>query len=280
MTTALAPSKTNTEVAEVNADTFTIPGMEHVTPGELRVPILKLVQAQSKMVDAAGHEGQFYNSVTNEFSTNPEVLIIGVAKGRVMFPDQYNADNKPTCGSDDGKTPREAYIGAEIQQVVTKTDGKKQINILVIPPECEACPFAQWGENGTPPACSEVNTFAAVGEDGLPAIFQCKSTGMKAAAALKTLVAANGIRKIVRFGAAKESNDTGVYYVPVFTPGPKPSKEWQQTALRLATMGNFAERNQAAALEQDHQSAGQASPSGSTYDTGPAEEPPDSDLPF
>ena len=44
---------------------------------------------------------------------------------------------------------------------------------------------------------------------------------------MKQLFATISSSKIVRFGAAKESNDTGVYYVPVFTPGPKPSKEWQ-----------------------------------------------------
>jgi hypothetical protein len=277
MVTALAPIKPNElQEVELSPEGFVIPGMENVTPQELRVPVMKLVQAQSKMESADQHLGEWYNSVTSEFSKTPEVLIIGVAKGRVMFPPQYNSENKPMCGSDDGKTPREEYVGAEIEQVVKNPNtGKTQINIMVIPAACEGCPFAQWGENNEPPACSEVNTFACVFEDGLPAIFQVSRTGMKSAAALKTIVASNGIRKAVRFGAIKESNDTGVYYVPVFTPGPKPSKEWQQTALRLAKMGNFAARNQQAAAEMDYQSNGHHS-----ADVMAPEEPSEDPMPF
>lgn len=263
MTNALAPVKAGSqEVAEYNPDTFMVPGMENVSPQELRIPILKLVQFQSKMDNAAAHLGEYHNSVTNEFSATPEALIIGVAKGRVMFPTEYNAENKPTCGSDNGKEPREEYIGKEIEQVIINAEtGKKQINVTLIPDTCEGCPFAQWGVvEDQPPACSEVNTFAFVGEDGLPGIFQAKSTGMKAAAALKTLVASNGIRKTVRFASVKESKGTGEYYAPVFMPGPKPAKEWQQTALRLAGMGNFAERNQAAAVEMDYKSNGSHAP--------------------
>lgn len=277
MTTALAPVKPgngNTDLISYDPDNLIVPGMENVTPQELRVPVLKLVQAQSKMDGASDHVGQWHNSVTGEFLTNPAYLIIGVAKGRVMFPTEYNAENKPTCGSDEGKKPREEYVGKEIEQIVTNaTTGKKQINILVIPPSCVDCPFAKWGDDGEPPACSEVNTFAFVGEDGLPGVFQASRTAMKSAAALKTLVAANGIRKAVRFGSVKESNDTGVYYVPVFTVAAKPSKEWQQTALHLVSMGNFAARNQQAAAEMDYASNGH-------HESEPDVAPEEDNMPF
>ena len=75
---------------------------------------------------------------------------------------------------------------------------------------------------------------------------------MAAVGGLKTMIAANGIRKTIRAGSAHKADDKGDYYVPVFTIGGKPSVEWQSTALRLAKFGNMAARNQAAAMEADN----------------------------
>lgn len=267
-------------VEAFDPEKFNIPGMENVTPGELRIPVLKLVQAQSKMDGAGDNVGKWHNSVTGEFSAAPEFLVIGVAKGRVMFPAQFSADNKPMCGSDNGNTPREEYQGLEFEQVKKNLEtGKSEIVSISIPPKCAECHFGKWGENGEPPECSLVDTFAFVGEDGLPGIFQLSRTGMKAAAALKTLVAANGIRKAVIAHSVKEANDTGVYFVPVFTPGGKPGKEWQQTAMRLASLGNLAQRNQALAMQQEPPLS-QPEPEGNREMTAEDFEKTAGDIPF
>lgn len=248
-------------------DNFIPPGMENVTPDELRIPILRLVQAQSKIDDKAGHEGEWHNNVTGEFAERPELLIIGVNKGRIMFPETYDATNKALCASDDGRAPRPDFIGTEIETVLVDVNTKKKsVRTDRIPAKCEGCLFGQWGENSEPPACSEVAVFAGVGEDGLPVLMQIKSSGMKAVGGLKTLIVANGIRKSIRAGSAHKMDDKGDYYVPVFTIGGKPSAEWQQTALRLAKAGNLAARNQAAAMDVDN------APQQST-DQGGAEDP-------
>jgi hypothetical protein len=270
MTTALTPvinGNGHKELAEYNPDSFDIPGMENVSPSELRIPVLKIVQMTSKFDNADVHRGYWHNSVTGEDIANPEVLIIGVAKGRVMFPKPYNSENKPSCGSDNDKSPRPEYVGTILKTVITDELGDPKVISNAIPPACEGCPFAQWGEGGEPPACSEVNTFAYVGKDGLPGIWQAQRTAMKAAAALKTLAAANSIRKTVRFSTIKETTDSGVFYTPVFTPGTKPDKDWQLTAFKLATLGNLAERNQQAAAEMDYRSEG----NGHGAPTGPVE---------
>ena len=263
--TAIVPHNEHTEIAplpEYDAETFVVPGMEHVQPGELRIPRLQLVQAQSRIDGKEGREGQWFNSVTGEFVPNPELLIIGTAKGRVMFPREYNAENEPLCGSDDGLAPRPEYVGAVVKIVGKDAAGDPEVKSAVIPGLCAGCPFGVWAKDAPPPACNEVATFAAVGEDGLGALFQLRSTGMKNVPSLKTLIAANGVRRAIRLGSVKETNDSGTYAIATFTPGKKPSKEWQQTALSLARFGNMAARNQRAAMDADQAGQGGAGQSG------------------
>lgn len=279
----LIPANGHTaDIVPYDADAFTIPGMEHVTPGELRVPVLKLVQAQSKIDGAQDHLGEWHNSVTGEFLSSPELLIIGVAKGRVMFPETYSADNEPMCGSDNGRNPRADYIGKEIRTITFDEKGDPKKKLVVIGGPCADCPFGKWTEdakgNSKPPACNEVATFAGLGQDGLPVLLQIKSTGMRAASNLKTLIATHGIRRSIVLGSTRESNDSGTYYVPAFFAGQKPDTEWQQAAVRLARLGNFAERNQQAAMEQD------AKERGYTGNSGDEDVPPpsfsDEEFPF
>lgn len=234
---------------EKTPDNFVIPGMEHVPPSELRIPRLQLVQAQSRMADKDGHEGEWFNTVTGEYLRNPELLIIGTAKGRIMFPREYQADNKPLCGSDDGAFPRQEYVGLTIKSVGTDELGDPYVRSVVIPPECDKCPFSQWGPNNEPPECNAVATFAGVDADGLPMLFQLRSSGMKNVPSLKTLLVANGIRKVIKLGAVKETNDSGTYHIAQFALGGKPTKDWQATAIRLAAVGNLAARDQRAAME-------------------------------
>jgi hypothetical protein len=267
--TALVPGNSQTAIAEIlDAETFVVPGMENVQPGELRIPRLQLVQAQSRMDGKEGHEGEWFNSVTGEFIPNPELLIIGTAKGRVMFPAEYNAENKPLCGSDDGQAPRPEYVGAIVKTVGKDAAGDPEVRSATIPSLCAKCPLGLWGEDDTPPACNEVSTFAAVGEDGMGALFQLRSTGMKNVPSLKTLIAANGVRRAIRLGAVKETNDSGTYAIATFTPGRKPDREWQKTALSLARFGNMAARNQRAVMDADH-----ADQDRRNFTAGPEEEP-------
>jgi len=277
-TTEIIAANRQTELVglpEYDAETFVVPGMEHVQPGELRIPRLQLVQAQSRIDNKEGHEGEWFNSVTGEFVPNPELLIIGTAKGRVMFPREYNAENEPLCGSDDGLVPRPEYIGAVVKIVGKDAAGDPEVKSGRIPNLCAGCPFGVWAKDAPPPACNEVATFAAVGEDGMGALFQLRSTGMKNVPSLKTLIAANGVRRAIRLGSVRETNDSGTYAIATFTPGKKPGKEWQQTALSLARFGNMAARNQRAAMNSDQADQGRRN-----FTAGPEEEPDYNEVPW
>lgn len=249
MTTALTPIRPQAvvDITDVDPENFIVPGMENVQPGELRIPLLRLVQGTSRMEGAGDNIGKWHNSVTGEFTAAPELLIIGVAKGRVMFQTQFNAENKPLCASDDGRQPRAEFAGAVVKRIVEGQRGPEVLQVS-IGAACADCPFSAWGEDSEPPACQEVATFAGVRDDGLPCIVQLRGTSMRHAASLKTLVAANGIRKAVRLGAVRETNDSGTYMVATFTVGGKPGKDWQRTAIRLASVGNLAARNQSMAM--------------------------------
>lgn len=242
------------DVAEINPDEFIVPGMENVQPGELRIPLLKLVQGTSRMDGAQAHIGQWHNSVTGEFLDAPELLIIGIAKGRVMFPGQFSADNKPLCASNDGALPRPEFVGLITKIISVNAVGEPAVMTVTIPDKCADCPFSKWGDAGAPPRCNEVSTFAGLDENGLPCLVQLRSTGMRNAPALKTMLAANGIRKTIRLGSIQETNDSGTYAVATFVIGEKLTKDWQRNAIRLVqTVGNLAVRNQQAAMEQPEQ---------------------------
>jgi len=152
--TALVPRNGNGQIlaeqpstalpVEYDPETFVVPGMENVQPGELRIPRLQLVQGTSRIDGKDGHQGEWYNSVTGEFLSNPQLLIIGTAKGRVMFPREFNAENEPLCGSDNGQSPRPEYVGAIIKTVSTDAAGDPEVRTGVIPNQCAACPFGVW----------------------------------------------------------------------------------------------------------------------------------------
>jgi len=247
--------------AVATVDGFVIPGTETITPQELQIPLLRIVQPTSRMENADLNGGMYHNSVTGEFVANPEVLVIGYAKGRVMFPREFSADNKPLCGSDNGVVPREEHIGSAMP------DG------TIIGELCHDCPFAQWQDNA-PPACNEVNTFAGIDSDGMPVVFQAKSTGMKAARALKTMLKTSGINKTIRLGSVRTVNDSGTFYVPSYALGAAPDADWQASAVSVAGMGNLASREAQRASEYVDE------PTGDDFPFGDDEFPDETELPF
>lgn len=247
--TELVP-RANGELAEINAEDFIVPGMENVQPGELRIPILKLVQGTSRMNGAAEHQGEWHNSVTNTFEPARELLIIGTADGRALWADEFDAGNKPLCKSNDGIAPLPEHIGSVHKMIGKDAMGGPLVSAVTIPAKCEDCPLSQWAGDEIPPRCSAVETFAGLDETGLPALFQLSRTGLKNVRALKTMLVANGIRRAIRLASVRETNEKGTYGVPTFTIGDKPGKDWQKTALRVVRQaGNIAKRNQIAAME-------------------------------
>jgi len=50
-----------------------------------------------------------------------------MAPPRVEIPREYNAENEPLCGSDDGLVPRPEYIGAVVKIVGKDAAGRPRL---------------------------------------------------------------------------------------------------------------------------------------------------------
>ncbi|AAF12342.1 hypothetical protein [Deinococcus radiodurans] len=82
--------------------------------------------------------GTFTNTLTGEQFTEITAVVLAQREGRVLWPSSLNPDPRPEC-----------------------VDGSKY-------GPCQECRFADWGENGEPPVCSEELTLLL----WLPADFQ------------------------------------------------------------------------------------------------------------
>lgn len=184
----------------------TIAGLDKLAPGDFTLPVLKLVQAQTKAEGADEHIGWWLRTDTGELIKEPVLLILGIAKSRIMFKKPFDG-SPPLCRSDNANWPRPEYAGLSI-------------NDVVIPEDCNnACPFAKWGPNSERPACDLIDNWAALLPDGSPIIFRLYGSAMKVSIQLKNLARVLVRRKerlYVRFGA-KKVEGKGKYYEPMLT---------------------------------------------------------------
>jgi hypothetical protein len=230
-------------VPAVAADYVPVAGFSDLSPDEFSLPVLKLVQPQTKNDDAEKHPGEYLNATAGEYLNNPNVLVVGIAKTRVMFPKEYSADSKPLCRSDNGNEPRAEFIGTYVGNVI-------------IPEECAVCPFGQWQEGSKDaPPCSLVDNWAVILGNGDPAILRLSGSSAKTSALLKNIMRGNrlaGRATHIRLGSVFTRTQKGQYYVATVTPCRDAiSPDALATAKMLAGV-NLAAR---AAVEQDEPAA-------------------------
>jgi hypothetical protein len=151
-----------TRELSTNVDYVSVAGLDDLDPGEFTLPSLKLTQAQSTSEESIKHLGQWYRRDTSEYLVAPNVLILGIAKSRVLFPADYNGEKSdPLCKSDDAISPRVEFVG-------TRPDGfSDEIAAL-----CADCPLSQWGPDGEAPACTLSENWAALTENGDPVVIR------------------------------------------------------------------------------------------------------------
>lgn len=195
-------------LAHQQEDYVGIAGFEQLTAEDFTLPRLVLVQAQHAHEGADKHMGEWYNTGSNEHIANPRILIIGIAKSRAMFSDQFSRDSKPICRSDNAIVPRHEFIG-----VAVRGDG------YAIPHTCAECVFGTW-TGDTPPECSIADNWAAITADLEPVVFALRGASYKVSKKLKTTARVAMAKRqalYIELGSQRESSDTGTYYVPTFT---------------------------------------------------------------
>jgi hypothetical protein len=213
------------------AEYVPVAGIGDLSPDDFSIPILKLIQSNTRIDDADKHAGEWYRSDTGEILTAPQALIIGIAKSRVLFPSDYTGDGVTLCRSDDGRAPRADFIGQMIyfmpgtekrRAIVSEaTADTNDHHNLVIPTACAACPLSQWGEEGGRPPCRLSDNWAALLDEGDPALIRFGGSAAKISAKLRNLArAATAKRKplYIALRAHFEKGDSGNYWVPDITP--------------------------------------------------------------
>ena len=122
-------------------------GSEDVRPS---YPVVKLVQAVSTMKDSTKHIGDWHRSDTDTYMPSPiAVGILAMKRTRALWE---KGTDTPLCRSDDARVPAPRQ---------PQWEGQEQ------PRTCAECPFSQWGEDDTPPACkASMVLFADLNVDG------------------------------------------------------------------------------------------------------------------
>lgn len=223
MNTALTTRNMNTAI-EIPADYVPVAGIENLSPDDFSLPVLKLVQANSQIDNADQLIGQWYRTDTGEALEHPNLIMIGIAKQRVLFASEYSGEGTALCRSDDGKAPRAELIGTTLD-VVPGTDRRSAIvsagpGNFEIPATCNECPLSQWTESGKPP-CRLSDNWAAVTSDGDPVVVRFGGSAAKIGAKLRNLARAATMKRrplYIALGSHLEQCATGNYYVPDILP--------------------------------------------------------------
>lgn len=216
-----------------------VEGSQELTREDLQIPMVVLVQAQSKNVpEPLKHGGMFYNNLTGEFSESIDAILLSQGKARVCFDRKYDGDSEPLCGSDDSISPRAEYIGKQI------TDTEQFFDHTINSDGCASCPLSKFSELGTPPMCAKSYSYAMLdAQSGLPFIMRASRTATQAAKQLNTIAKTMGRRKYIHITSKGVESDKGNYFVPAFTVSSEVEQGIKQYAFKFSLdSGNIAQR--------------------------------------
>ena len=211
--------RNNNTAIEVPADYVPVAGIENLSPDDFSLPVIKLVQVNSQIDNADQLVGQWYRTDTGEAIETPNLLMIGIAKQRVLFASTYSGEGKALCKSDDGKTPRADFVGKSLDYVQGNERRAAVVaegpGDFIIGDDCATCPLSQWN-NGKPP-CKLSDNWAAVTNDGDPVIVRFGGSAAKIGAKLRNLARAATLKRrplYIALGSHLENGTSGNYYVP------------------------------------------------------------------
>lgn len=200
-------TRTNTAIApHQGAMTFELEGSMPLTVADIKIPLLRIVQGQSRNVEE-NRTGQLVLTFSDQaYAETMEFVVVGLTnKSRAKFA-QGRTDQPPECSSDDNIMPRSADQAARIGAG----------------PTCAGCRFSQFGPNNEPPPCGEAWNYLGLtlGEDPFPFLFRVAGNGIKHARAYNALFVLTRrpfFTKITRLTTKREANEKGTFYVPQFS---------------------------------------------------------------
>lgn len=226
MSTQLQHRNGNTAL-EVPADYIPVAGIENLSPDDFSIPVVKLVQTNTNIEHADTLAGRWYRTDTGETLETLRMLIIGIAKSRILFPTEYSGEGKALCRSDDSITPRPDHAPAVYYQPGNPKTGRKATvaamegnNDMSLPNICADCPLGQWGADGEKPLCRLSDNWAALTDEGDPVLIRFGGSAAKISAKLRNLARAATAKRrplYVELSSHFEKGEIGQYYVPDVT---------------------------------------------------------------
>ncbi|HUU57255.1 MAG TPA: hypothetical protein VMW93_07930 [bacterium] len=199
---------------EPGAGVPAVPGdaPQYLPPEELPTPRMRIIQKPS---DEHPNTGVFVNNLTDEELAELKCIVLGMRRGRVLWPKVGEGDD-PLCRSRD-------FVHGEGQP-----GGG-----------CEACPLKDWGDDEKP-KCAETIDFACLDEYGVPFFLQVSRTGLKPARAF--IASAQYRGKPLYYSTVsitlRKATKPAPHHVPVFKRGqdidPATGPEFEAVLKRLS----------------------------------------------
>lgn len=195
-------------------------GQTELDPGDIKLPRIKLLQAQSgEVADSLGSVGDFYNTLTNEnYGPTLGFLPILPFKQRIML---VREERKEEIDA--------ALVAAELPPLADDAKGlvcrsfdmirgNGDPGVLCggdvaegIPP----CPLAVW-DGRKPPFCSETYNVAAVTEDGSLIVLSFSKSSASVGKQLFSIIRMGGRQaKMFELASRSERGARGNYQVPL-----------------------------------------------------------------
>ena len=182
-----------------------VAGEENLRPGDVGMPPRLRISQQNRPIEGT-NPGEIVNTLTGEkYSAVEFVPMMFLPTTRVMWPEQFSADNTPLCVSDDGEHPLQ-----DMNRATTPQAGS-----------CAQCPYSQFTDDG-PPACKSQRNFLVLTlPDYEPAIVTMQSTAIATAKQLTALAKMARLRKTILMTTRLVDGDKGTWFVPVVVIGHK-----------------------------------------------------------
>lgn len=218
MTNAIVPTAVNDNLPAMNSQFES--GLEELDAGDLIIPRLTITQPTTPDI-STDLVGKFAVNLTGDFHDSLDLVLIKLGKSRILFPEKYKRDNDPLCRSHNFVTPANDIPGA--------VPMAESCGLIPGDPKKHVCPYANWTQddkgNQSAPRCQECWNMLVVDlESYMPMWFSLKSTALKP---LRKIVSAISIISqakrqpmwAMKFSVAlnKTANDSGTFYVPVFS---------------------------------------------------------------
>jgi hypothetical protein len=165
-------------------------GMEEASPEDVKMPKIKLAQAQSaEVADDKCKAGQFFNVTTGDVYDEIPCHLLSFGKGRVKWPEKFNRGDAAECKSIDGVIADNGNI-------------------------CEKCPDRIWADNERP-RCGQTYSWMGVLQNGTPFRLFLAGAQISRNKDFITEVLRSGLPPFifnVTLKSEKQKNDKGTYY--------------------------------------------------------------------